>query len=109
MIRLSPLDPLRLGAWNGSAFALFCLGRYEDGCAVAINAIQIVKDAHTLGAYIVNAVRAGRSGEARQAAAQLLELHPGFRATHSAEAFPVRIPEIRDRIIAALREAGVPE
>jgi TolB-like protein/class 3 adenylate cyclase len=109
MIRLSPLDPLRLGAWNGSAFALFCLGRYEDGCAVAMNAIQIVKDAHTLGAYIVNAIKAGRTGEARQAAAQLLELHPDFRAPHAAEAFPVRIPEIRERIIAALREAGVPE
>jgi adenylate cyclase len=109
MIRLSPLDPLRLGAWNGSAFALFCLGRYEDGCAVALNAVQIARDAHTLGAYIVNAIKAGRTGEAGQAAAQLLELHPEFRATHAAEAFPIRIPEIRDRIIAALREAGVPE
>src|SRR5204863_8526600 len=28
MIRLSPLDPLRTGAWIGSSWALFCLGRY---------------------------------------------------------------------------------
>jgi TolB-like protein/class 3 adenylate cyclase len=109
MIRLSPLDPLRLGAWNGSSFALFGLGRYEDGCAVAMNAIQIAKDAHTLGAYIMNAIKAGRTGEAREAAAQLSKLHPDFRAAHSVAAFPVRIPEIRERMIAALREAGVPE
>ena len=34
MIRLSPLDRLRAGAWNGSAFAFFTLSRYEDGCRV---------------------------------------------------------------------------
>ena len=35
MIRLSPLDPLRVGAWNGSSFALFQLRplrrRVRDG------------------------------------------------------------------------------
>jgi adenylate cyclase len=71
--------------------------------------IQVVKDAHTLGAYIVNAIHTGRTEEAKEAAAQLLKLQPQFRASYSAEAFPVRILEIRERMIVALREAGVPD
>ncbi len=108
MIRLSPLDPLRAGAWNGSSFAFFCLGRYEDGCVSATKSIQVVADAHTLGAYIVNAIRAGRTTEAQQAAARLLRAQPDFRATHAVEAFPTRSSDLRNQIIAALREAGLP-
>ena len=108
MIRLSPLDPLRVGAWNGSSFAFFCLGRYEDGCASAAKSIQVAAHTHTLGAYIVNAIRAGRVDEARQAVARLLQSHPEFRATHAVEAFPVRSVDLRNQVIAALREAGLP-
>jgi adenylate cyclase len=70
---------------------------------------QVVKDFHTLGAYIVNAIYSGRTEEAKEAAAQLLKLQPQFRASHTAEAYPLRIPEIHERMIAAFREAGVPE
>jgi TolB-like protein/class 3 adenylate cyclase len=109
MIRLSPLDPLRLHAWTGSSFALFGLGRYEDGRALAIKSIQYVTNAHTLGAYIVNSVRAGRASEAREAVAQLLKLQPNFRASHAQKAFPMRSAEFRDRITAAFRDAGLPD
>jgi adenylate cyclase len=109
MIRLSPLDQLRILAWNGSSFALFSLGRYEDGCATALKSMQVVKDAHTLGAYIVNAMGAGRTAEAGEAVAQLLKLQPGFRASHVQEAFPVRSQDERDRMTSALREAGLPD
>jgi TolB-like protein/class 3 adenylate cyclase/Tfp pilus assembly protein PilF len=109
MIRLSPLDRLKVSAWNGSSFAHFCLRHYEDGWASAMQTIQVTKDAHTLGAYIVNAIHAGRTMEAKEAVAELLKLQPDFRASHSVQMFPMRILENRDRIIAALREAGVPE
>jgi adenylate cyclase len=109
MIRLSPLDPLRLGAWNGSSFALFSLGRYEEGCASAMKSMQIVKDAHTLVAYIVNAVNGGRTVEAGEAATQLLKLQPDFRASHVEQAFPVRSSSERSRMTSALREAGLPD
>jgi adenylate cyclase len=108
MIRLSPLDPLRIGAWNGSSFALFQLGRYEEGCASALKSIQFATDVHTLGAFIVNAVGAGRAAEAREAVAQLLKLQPDFRVSHVQEAFPVRSSDQRDRMTSALREAGLP-
>jgi TolB-like protein/class 3 adenylate cyclase len=109
MIRLSPLDPLRVGAWNGSSFALFQLGRYEEGCVSATKSVQFGANVHTLGAYIMNAVRTGRAVEASEAVAQLLKLQPGFRASYVSEAFPVRWPERRAEIEAALREAGLPD
>src|SRR5258708_5279175 len=108
MIRLSPLDPLRIGAWNGSSFASFHLCRYEDGWALAMKSIQLAPNVHTLGAYIVNAVRAGHAAEARETVAQLLKLQPDFRASHVREAFPIRSSDERDRIASALREAGLP-
>jgi adenylate cyclase len=109
MIRLSPLDRLKVSAWNGTSFAYFMLGQYEKGWAFASQSTQDVRDAHTMGAYIVNAMRAGRDEEAKNAVARLLQLQPHFRASHSIQAFPVRTPEIRDKILAALMEAGVPE
>jgi tetratricopeptide (TPR) repeat protein len=109
MIRLSPLDWLRNSALNGSSFALYHLGRYQEGCAVAMKAIQIARDAHTLGAFAVNAMRAGRITEARDTVTQLLKLQPGFRASHVREAFPIRSPEEREKITSALREAGLPD
>jgi tetratricopeptide (TPR) repeat protein len=109
MIRLSPLDGLRVSAWTGSSFALYQLHRYQEGCAAAMKSIQVVKDAHSLGAYVVNAVRGGQAAEAREAVAQLLKLQPDFRASHARDAFPIRFPDERERIASALREAGLPE
>ena len=109
MIRLSPLDPLRVRAWNGIAFALFSLGRYEEGFVSAKKAIQFLTEAHSMGAYIVNAVRAGHTLEAREAVARLLNLQPDFRASHAQKAFPIRSQETQDRITAALKEAGLPD
>jgi adenylate cyclase len=109
MIRLSPLDRLRTRAWNGSSFALYQLGRYEEGCSMAMKSIQITKDAHTLSAFAVNAIGAGRTSEAREMVTQLLKLQPEFRAFHVEEAFPIRNPEEREKITSALREAGLPD
>ena len=109
LIKLSPLDPLRVRAWNGSSFALFVLGRYEDGFVSAKKAIPFLTDAQSMGAYIVNAVRAGHTVEAQEAVAQLLKLHPEFRASHAQKAFPLRSQEAKDRITAALKDAGLPD
>ena len=109
MINLSPLDPLRISAWDGTSHALFALGRYEEGCVAAMKAIQFNVNAHTLGALIINAVRAGRTSEAQQAVARLLKVQPGFRTSHVTEAYPVRRAERREQIAAALRDAGLPD
>jgi adenylate cyclase len=108
MIRLSPLDHLRVRAWNGMSFAWFALSRYEEGCETVLKSLQFVKNAHTLSAYIMNAVGAGRDAEAKRAVEELLAAQPAFRAAHVREAFPVRSVETGERMAAALREAGLP-
>ncbi len=108
MIRLSPLDPLRVGAWNGSSFAFAILGRYEDGCVSAMKSIQVSANFHTLGAFIVNAIPAGRVTEAKDAATRLLRSRPDLRATQAEQAFPTRSSEMRNQMISALRLAGLP-
>jgi adenylate cyclase len=58
---------------------------------------------------IVNLAGAGREVEAREAVAQLVKLQPDFRASHVHEAFPIRSADERNRLAAALREAGLPD
>ncbi|MGH6679741.1 MAG: tetratricopeptide repeat protein, partial [Bradyrhizobium sp.] len=109
MIRLSPLDPYRGHAWAGSSFAFFCLGRYQESCAPGLKAVQFSADAHQLASYILNCVGSGRTPEAQEAARQFLSLQPGFRASDARTLFPIRLPEVQDRIVAAFRDAGIPE
>ncbi|MFV2393915.1 hypothetical protein ACNIUU_26820, partial [Escherichia coli] len=90
--RLSPLDPLRVSAWIGMAHACFWLERYEEGCKVARRSLRFNSNAHSLGAFIINAIRAGDAEEARKAIARLLRVHPGFRTSHISEAFPCATP-----------------
>lgn len=109
MIRLSPLEPNRFGAWVGMAFAHFIQARHEEGRASALKAVNVRPNALNLGAYIINSVGGGWVNEAREAGTQLRTLYPTFRASQSEYAFPVRLPEVRNRMTAALCEAGVPE
>jgi adenylate cyclase len=109
MMRLSPVDPLRRGVWYGNACAYNDLRRYDEGCASAMRAIQDNPDTHSLGAFIMNAVPAGRIAEARDALGQLLKLRPNFRISHVLEIFHTRDAEWGNRMVAAFREAGLPE
>lgn len=108
MLRLSPLDPWRRWAWNGRAFALFCLERYVEGCEWSARSVQFHADAHSLGAFIMNSIGADRADDARAAAANLLTLRPDFHASHSVEIFPVRSAVTQDRMQQALEAAGLP-
>jgi adenylate cyclase len=109
MIRLSPFDPLRATAWLGISFAHFYQERFEEGCTSAAKAFQFTADANMLEAYIANTVRAGHVAEAREAAARLLKLQPDYHASRGREAVPFRSAEVRERIVAAFRAAGLPE
>jgi hypothetical protein len=85
------------------------LERYEEGRASALKAVQQSPDAHSLSALAANTMRGGQAAEAQQAVARLLKINPDFCAALAREAFPVRVPEARERIVAALREAGLPD
>jgi adenylate cyclase len=109
MMRLSPLDPLRTRVWYGMACAYQGLGRYQEGCSSAMRAIQGRPEVYSLGAFIMNAVPAGRNAEAREAVNQLLKLRPNFRISHLGETFPTRDANWIKSIVVAFREAGLPE
>jgi tetratricopeptide (TPR) repeat protein len=108
LLRMDPLNPNRRYAWIGTAFALFCLGRYVEGCEWAAKASQLHAEAHSLGALIINSIGAGRADDARDAAAHLLKLRPDFRVSHSGEVFRTRSAVTRDRILKALQASGLP-
>jgi adenylate cyclase len=107
MMRLSPIDPLTVGALYGSAVAYFLACRHEDGLAAAARAMQMASNVHSLGAFIMNAVSLGHSIEAKDAATRLLKINPSFCVTHASNIFPVRFLNERMRIAKALREAGL--
>jgi tetratricopeptide (TPR) repeat protein len=51
--RISPMDPIRSGAWSGLSCACFLLGRYDEGCSWATKALQ---DAPTIVIFLCGAV-----------------------------------------------------
>jgi TolB-like protein/class 3 adenylate cyclase len=106
---LDPLTPNRGTIWNGIAFACFVLGKYDKGREFAEKSVELVADVHSLPALIANEVRSGWLGDARERAVQLMNIHPGFRASHSHHLFPVRSPEFHRLLADALREAGISE
>jgi len=109
MTRLSPLDPLIVGALYGSAFAYFLASRYEEGLEAATRAVQMAANVLSLAAVVVNAISLGRRVDAADAAAHLLNVDPTFRIGHVDYVFPMRSVDSRARIARALREAGLPE
>jgi adenylate cyclase len=109
MTRLSPLDPLIVGALYGSALAYFLASRYEEGLEAATRAVQMAANVLSLAAVVVNAVTLGRRVEAADAAAHLLRVDPTFRIGHVDYVFPMRSVVSRTRIARALRESGLPE
>jgi TolB-like protein/class 3 adenylate cyclase len=108
-LQLSPLDPGRTSVWNGISFAHFLLGQYDQGRTIAAKALAVGADAHTLSALIMNDIGAGHLDEARATAARLLLLRPDFRASYARQIFTTKSDEWRDRFVAVLREAGLPE
>jgi hypothetical protein len=74
-----------------------------------MKSIEISPDALAPAAYIQTLFVPGRDAEAREAGGQLLELQPHFRVSQAQETFPIGLPELQDRITAALRDSGVPD
>jgi adenylate cyclase len=109
MIRLSPLDPLRMVALCGISWALWFQGRFEEGRAEAMKVMQVFRSVQALGAYIANSVGAGQTAEARSVAQELLKLDPGFCIRHALDVFPIQQAELREKLASTFRDAGLPE
>ena len=108
--RISPMDPIRSGAWSGLSWACFVLERYDEGCSWATKALQ---DAPTviiyLSGFIVNAASSRRFDEARAASARLIKSQPAFRLRYADDLFLTRDAEVSAKMRNALRAFDIPE
>ena len=85
-------------------------GHYDE----AIAALESAKDHFGQNvdmhvALAVTYVEVGRDAEARAEAETILKLDPSFSIAEFAKALPYRDPEDLDRVVQAMRQAGLPE
>ena len=109
MLRLNPLDPSAVDAACGISWGLFYLSRYEDGCARAMNVMQVFRHVQSLGAYIANSVGAGQTAQAKSLVPELLKLDPEFCIKRALDVFPIRLADCREKLASAFRGAGLLE
>jgi TolB-like protein len=109
-LRLNPLDPRIYGPQTGVAFANFFAGR--DLEAVSWARTALAQQPRFLGAWSILAAShamAGRIDEAKTACAHLMELNPGLRVSTIKSRGPFRRAPGAERLMQALRIAGMPE
>ena len=103
--RLNPFDPVSRSTLPGISAALIGLGRFDEAVLVAKKAIrQNSLHPATYRCLAIALAHLGRETEAREAAARILELEPGFRI--SEWTVGLRLPEV---YVEGLRKAGLPE
>jgi adenylate cyclase len=106
-IRMSPVDPLLHQTFLGMGVAFIELRRFDEAIAVGKKALR--QNPSFAPAYCCLAsafAHLGRDAEAREAAARLLEVDPGF--TISARMGRRRQSHLK-LLIEGLRKAGLPE
>jgi TolB-like protein len=108
-LRLSPFDSLAFLAWHGMCLGLFRLERYAEAVEVERRAAQANPGFSNFHLLVAAALaKLGRIDEAREAAARVLALEPGF--TISGYCAPLAMPESLSRPLSdALRAAGLTE
>ncbi len=104
-IRLNPLFPM---AYHQLGISFRETGRYEEGIAAEKKALQLSPKYLLANIALVTLYSyAGREAEARAAAADLQRLDPGFSLVRYAKEMPWKEGPKRDRILDALRQAGL--
>jgi len=107
-IRLNPIPP---GWYLRNLARSYCMvGRYEDSISTYKGALdRSPNDLYAQAGLTATYSIAGRLNEARAQAAEVLRLQPKFSTGRYAEKFPFKDKAETDRLIAALRNAGLPE
>ncbi|UCB50377.1 MAG: adenylate/guanylate cyclase domain-containing protein [Deltaproteobacteria bacterium] len=102
-------DPLPW-IWDFMGFATFTAGRYEDSIAAWKQVLDrfgpiVLREAFLTAAYS----ELGRDEEAKAMAQQLLKRHPKFSLSSWNFARTYKNPEDTERLLNALRKAGLPD
>jgi adenylate cyclase len=110
-LRISPTDPSRYLYYNRLALAQFGRGDLEAAVHWA-HMCRAENAGYTSNLRLLIAALAalGRREEARDIAAELMALEPGFRmGNFERSRQPFKVDAARVRFVTALREAGLPE
>jgi tetratricopeptide (TPR) repeat protein len=109
-IRLNPLDPRVFLTQSAMAFAHFIAGRDDEAARWAAMALRVKPN--WLPALRMTIASNAMRGEAEQAERSLnayLRIDPAVTIAKLCEYYPFRREADRQRLIAAMRKAGVPE
>ena len=106
--RLSPRDLHAAALSTGPSFTLFQLGRFEEAAASAARATRSPNPRYWADALLVAAlIKLGRKAEADEARSVLLNRKPDFSLRQFSSSSPAGMRS--SELVAALREAGLPE
>jgi tetratricopeptide (TPR) repeat protein len=109
-IRLNPLDPRVFLTQSAMAFAHFIAGRDEEAARWAAMALQVKPNwLPALRMTIASNAMSGQAERARRALNAYLTIDPRVTITKLCKYYPFRREADRQRLIAAMQKAGVPE
>jgi adenylate cyclase len=104
--RLSPIDPMLFSTLTGTSVALIDLGHFDEALAAAKKALREKQTAQAYRCLAAALAHLGRNAEARNAAAQVIEMEPNFQISE----WVARSGHCRSQMfIEGLRKAGLPE
>ena len=109
-MRLNPLDPRVFLTQSAMAFAHFIAGRDDDAAEWATMALRVKPNWFpALRMMIASNAMRDQVEEAKQALKAYLGIDPRVTILKLCEYYPFRREADRQRLIAAMRKAGVPE
>lgn len=105
-VRLTPVYPAEFPAILATAY--HDSGRHADAVAAALASLQLKQeDVDPLLILAASSVALGNLDQAREAAARVRTIEPGFRLDEFAATQPYRNPQDRERLLERLRKAGL--
>ena len=109
-IRLNPLDPRVFLTQSAMAFAHFIAGRDDEAARWAAMALRVKPNwLPALRMTIASNAMRGQAEPAKRALNAYLGIDPKVTIDKLCEYYPFRRKADRQRLIAAMRKAGVPE
>ena len=109
-IRLNPLDPRVFLTQSAMAFAHFIAGRDDEAARWAAMALRVKPNwLPALRMTIASNAMRGQAEQAKRALNAYLAIDPKVTITKLCEYYPFRRKADRQRLIAGMRKAGVPE
>jgi TolB-like protein len=108
--RMSPVDPMLIRTYSGTAFAHALAGRYDDAASHAEQALRENPNLHQALRMVAMAhALAGRTERAQEVMKRLRQIDPALRISNLRDLTPLRRPEDIARYAEAMRKAGLPD